>query len=373
MKSNKGLFVAWLAVLVVGVILGLFTAVNLFVQGHILFNTSDIVIWTLPLGVYVFLALTSSGLTLVAAIPLVFGIKAYEAAAKRLVFLAIATLVGGFTAIGLELGSLPHMIYIMLSPNFSSPIWWMGALYSVELVLLLAKFWRLHVDDWSSRFSKGLGIASFVCAVFAPLIIGAVFGITEARPTFFGSFMSSYCLAVAVVSGLAAFILYGMVYFNITEGDIPADEQPIFEGLSRIFSYAMGIALLFYVLNVAVKTATTFPDFGTKVHFQILLALVVPYVMMIIPSVRETTWGKTLASAIALVAILGMHMEILLAGQVRPVGPKAEGLGEFVTYAPSIWEWLVFLFALTIVMLLYTLGERYLALGSRTAHAAPPH
>jgi len=31
-------------------------------------------------------------------------------------------------SIGLELGSIFHMIYIMLSPNLSSPIWWMGAI-----------------------------------------------------------------------------------------------------------------------------------------------------------------------------------------------------------------------------------------------------
>ncbi|MBW2412397.1 MAG: polysulfide reductase NrfD, partial [Deltaproteobacteria bacterium] len=34
----------------------------------------------------------------------------------------------------------------------------------------------------------------------------------------------------------------------------------------------------------------------------------------------------------------------------------------FISYFPSIWEWLVFLLALAIMLLLYTLGERYLKL-----------
>ena len=369
MSSGKGLLTIWLGALTVGILLGLFTAVRLFTEGHVLFNTSDVVIWTLPLGAYVGLALTSSGLSMIAGIPLVFGVSEYEPVAKRLVFLAIATLAGAFVAIGLELGSLQHMFYLILSPNPSSPIWWMGTLYGVELVLLSLKFWRMHRGDAHSSLSKGLGVASFLCAVFAALILGAVFGITEARPTFFGSFMSAYCLVVAFVSGLAAYILYSMVYHQVITGGVPRAQTPFYNGLARMFAFSMGIALLFYVLSLAVKTATTFPDFGTEVHFQLLLALIVPYALMMIPSVRETTWGKTAASAIALLSILGMHMEVLLAGQVRPVGPKAEGLAEFVKYSPSIYEWLVLVFALSVILLLYTLGERYLSLNGQTEHA----
>ena len=65
-----------------------------------------------------------------------------------------------------------------------------------------------------------------------------------------------------------------------------------------------------------------------------------------------------------------MHMEILLAGQSHPVGPKAEQFPEFVRYFPSIWEWLVFVFALSVILLLYTLGERYLRLDA-TPEQAP--
>jgi molybdopterin-containing oxidoreductase family membrane subunit len=150
---------------------------------------------------------------------------------------------------------------------------------------------------------------------------------------------------------------------------VPRDQAVLYDDLCRIFTFAMGITLLFYVLGLAVKTTTTFPDFGTKVHFQLLLGLVIPYVLMLIPSVRQTIGGKTLASGIALLSILGMHMEVLLAGQIRPVGPKAEGLAEFVVYSPSIYEWLVLLFSLSVILLLYTLGERYLRLDGQTEPA----
>ncbi|RKZ05452.1 polysulfide reductase NrfD, partial [bacterium] len=129
MSAKKGLFSIWMAILGIIILIGLYTTYKLFTTGHVLFNTNDVIIWSLPLGVYIYLALASSGLTILAALPLVFGIRKYEPFAKRLVFLAIATLCGAFVSIGLELGNVFHMIYIMFSPNLSSPIWWMGAIY----------------------------------------------------------------------------------------------------------------------------------------------------------------------------------------------------------------------------------------------------
>ena len=186
MNGNRRLYPIWLGVLGVALLAGAIAGVFIFIQGHVLFNANDVLIWTLPLGVYIFLALSSSGLTLLSALPLVFGIKKYEPFAKRLVFLAIATLCGGFVSIGLELGSIFHMIYIMLSPNLSSPIWWMGAIYSAELAVLALKFWKRHTGDYDSSLSKLL-VWHLRAALIAALMIGSVFGLTESRATEFRS------------------------------------------------------------------------------------------------------------------------------------------------------------------------------------------
>jgi molybdopterin-containing oxidoreductase family membrane subunit len=97
-------------------------------------------------------------------------------------------------------------------------------------------------------------------------------------------------------------------------------------------------------------------------HTEVLIGLFLPFILMCIPSVRVSSNGKLLTSALVFLGTLAYHMEILLAGQSRPVGPKAEHYPEFISYFPSIWEWLVFMFALAVMLLLYTLGERYLKL-----------
>ena len=97
-------------------------------------------------------------------------------------------------------------------------------------------------------------------------------------------------------------------------------------------------------------------------HVEVLLGLFLPFVLLLSSSLRKSTGGKIVTSALVLVGTLMMHMEILLAGQSHPVGPKAEQYPEFMSYFPSIWEWLVFVLAVAVMLLLYTLGERYLKL-----------
>ena len=380
MNGNKSLYPIWLGVLGVALLAGAIAGVFIFIQGHVLFNANDVLIWTLPLGVYIFLALSSSGLTLLSALPLVFGIKKYEPFAKRLVFLAIATLCGGFVSIGLELGSIFHMIYIMLSPNLSSPIWWMGAIYSAELAVLALKFWKMHTGDYHSSLSKLLGTASFVLALIAPLMIGSVFGLTESRATYFGPVMSIYCLLMAVLSGTALFILYSMVVGRYTgPASGGGESKAMYDDFTMILTYAAGIVVAFTLLKIAIESSTTIPAFLVYHKFEhlfgsigvfgteVILGLFLPFVLLLVPSVRGSAGGRIFASALIFAGSLARHMEILLAGQSHPVGPKAEQFPQYVQYVPSVWELLVLVFALAVMLLLYTLGERYLKLNGASA------
>jgi molybdopterin-containing oxidoreductase family membrane subunit len=380
MTKSRGAYITWLGLIGVAIIAGLYAAFRLLTEGHYLFNANDVLMWSLPLGVYIYLALTSTGLTLLASLPLVFGVKKFEPLAKRLVFLAIATLIGGFASIGLELGDIFHMVYIMLSPNLSSPIWWMGFIYSVELAVLIIKFWRLHVGDWHSKFSKALGNISFVAAIVAPLMIGSVFGLTESRVTYFGPVMSIYCLMMAILSGTALCLFYNLVVVMSNGDGTSQTLQAIYDDITRIFTYVLGIVIVFTLVKMIIESATVIPDFLNyrqyaqifgginKLNTEVLLGLLLPFALMAIPSIRTGHTVRILASGLVLLGTLAMHMEILLAGQSRPIGPKAEQYPEYIQYYPSMYEWLVMLLAVAVALLLYTLGERYLDL-----KAAPEH
>ena len=123
----------------VGIVLYMLNA-----QGHAAFNTNnDGVSWGLPIATYVFFVLTSTGLTFVASLAMVFNLKGFYPVVKRVVWLAVATLLGGFACLAFELGHPFRMLWaIPLSFQVTSPMNWMGVFYSLYLLLLLLKFHR---------------------------------------------------------------------------------------------------------------------------------------------------------------------------------------------------------------------------------------
>jgi len=72
---------------------------------------------------------------------LVFGVTPYNLLAKRALFLAIITFLAGGLIMFLELGQPLRMINVLLSPNPSSPMWWIAVFYISYLILLLVVFY----------------------------------------------------------------------------------------------------------------------------------------------------------------------------------------------------------------------------------------
>ena len=151
------------------------------------------------------------------------------------------------------------------------------------------------------------------------------------------------------------------------------------DDFTRIFTYALGTIIVFTLVKIAIESATVIPDFLNyrqyaqafggigKFNTEVTLGLFLPFIMMVIPAIRSSFTSRLIAAGLTFVGTLAMHMEILLAGQSRPVGPKAEQYPEYISYFPSIYEWLVFAFAVAVMLLLYTLGERFLKLEAKPA------
>lgn len=178
----------WSSILTVAAFL--FVMYQLVFVGHSSFNTSsDGVNWGMAISTYVFFALISSGLTMIASLAMVFGFKQFYPVAKRCIFLAIITLASGFAVLALELGHPFRMLWAMpTGMQVMSPMFWMGVFYSIDLVLLFIKFYLLWQEDWDSPLSKFVGAASFVAVILASGMLGLVFGSMVMRPMWYGPF-----------------------------------------------------------------------------------------------------------------------------------------------------------------------------------------
>jgi len=359
----------WIGLLCMGILLGLWTTLRVYTVGFSLYAKTDVLVWTLPLSTYVFFSLTSAGLAFVSSIPVVFGIKRYEAFEKRAVYLEIAVLIGSFVCLILHLGSPLKVLYIFLSPNPSSPLWWLAVLYHVYFVILLSAFWRIH----TGKISKTLGVLIFLIAICTSTTLGWLMGMTDARPTLNASFFSVYFPLTGFGSGVAALLLFSMAYAHFSGREVTEDRSALYNEVGRLMGIITGMVLVVFLWRTISggisSTAVEYRAFKHMIgsipyNIELWLGLAVPTVLMLVPSIRAAVWGKVTASVLVLVGMFAGRLEFVLSGVVRPLGQMAEGRPEFVSYMPTIYEVFVALFGFSAMLLIYTLGERYLKLGA---------
>ena len=358
----------WYGLLVLGILLGLLTAYRVLIStGFVLYAKTDILVWTMPIAAYVFFSLTSSGLAFVSSIPVVFGIKRYQPLEKRIAFLEIAVLMAAFTCLLLHLGSPWNIIYYIMSPNLASPLWWLGMLYGLYLIVLLLSFRKMHKVGGS----KGLGVFTFIVAIATSTALGWLFGLPDARPVFSANFLAMYFPLTGFGSALAAVLLFSLSYHHFAKIPLSEGEKNLYDDLGKLFGVVMALTLVFFIWRTIVggasATAVEFAGFRHMLssgwyHLALWVGLVIPLVLIAMPAVRNATWGKISSSVLFLVGMFAGRLEMVLSGLVMPTGPKAEGQPPFVSYWPTIWEVFVFVFALSVMLLIYTLGERKLKL-----------
>ncbi len=357
----------WIGLLGLGILLGLWTTFKVYSDGFTLYAKTDVLVWTLPLSTYIFFSLTSAGLAFVSSFPVVFGIKRYEVIEKRTVYLEIAVLLGSFVCLLLHLGAPLNVVYILLSPNPASPLWWLAILYGAYFVLLLSAFWRIHIGS----ISKTLGMLIFIIAIFTSTTLGWLLGMTDARPALNASFFSFYFPLTGLASGMAALLLFTMVYYRLANQSLSTEREALFNEFARLMGIVAGvIGVLFLWRTISGGISSTAVEYQAFKHMigsipyniEFWLGLVAPTVLMLVPKIRATIGGKMTASTLLLVGMFAGRLEFVLSGVVRPLGQMAEGRPQIVSYLPTVYEVFVALFGFSVMLLVYSLGERYLKL-----------
>jgi Ni/Fe-hydrogenase subunit HybB-like protein len=384
MGKSSTVHFGWFALLGTGVAAGIAAVIYVLSVGHLhAYNLTREVPWGILISTYVFFVVSSTGLCLVSSLGHVFGVRQFELIGKRAIILAILTLLTGFGTMAMELNHpIRMLIWVMLSPNLASPIWWMGTLYGIYLVLLCIEFYALMKGN--HRMAAMIGLLGFLAAVTAHSNLGAVFGLLEARPFWHGSFLPIYFILSAMVSGGA--LLAMIVYFNNTfRGQvIPENEHTFMQALGKLQALLLGILIFFVIWKIipglygkppgkfeATMAVLTGPLAINFWLFEVLIGLAIPFVILIRPETR-TTFGVMTAGLLSTVGIFFMRYDLVVAGQLVPMRlDKGENGAVLLHYIPSVAEITIVTGAICLCVLLYVIAERKLDLGgSRTAYEA---
>jgi molybdopterin-containing oxidoreductase family membrane subunit len=348
----------------------------LMLEGHAAFNTSSDMAWGAPIAFYLFFLLTSSGLSVIASLDTVFGIRVFHPIAKRAVFLSIICLIAGFSVLALEIGRPFRMIWSLpLGMQVRSPMFWMGVLYSIDLVLLFVKFWLLHRKDWHSRLSHLVAVVSFVVCILAPGTLGLVFGMMAMRPAWYSNIMPMYFILTGFTSAVA-FLLFFTSLLPRDQQDEPVkglfDEvlpRLFFVSLLAVIGMRFGQIVTGLWSNVEGLEAAWLQLHSPLFWIEIVAGLLFPTLLMAFQPVRRLAVVQFLAAASFMVGIFCARVEFLIVGQRVPLF-RGHWAG-YVDYWPSTTEWMLVPAGIGFMLMLYGMGNWLLRLGDRPPeHAA---
>jgi len=384
LRRGKRLLQATLVAAGAGAVAGIVA----FARGHHVMGTTSEIPWGVLIASYVFFVATSTGLSLVGSLGHVFGVRLFEPLAKKASLLALATLLMGLVCIGTEL-ERPLLLVAMAitSPNPTSPIWWMGALYGIVTVVVALDLYYLLAEDHAK--AKAVGVVAVVAEIAANSNLGFVFGSNHARPFWHGPFMPVYFIVTSLVSGAALLLTAICVEDYFAHGRLRGGNAPLARGLARLLASLLAVMAFFTIWRILsgaqgghrhVSEATLAfvvgPMFTSFWFFEVFLMYLVPFAILRGP-MRERPAYLAAAGALPFAAMFVARLDFVYAGQMLSLRPVLGRAGEaiaysppfkgspagFLAYTPSIVEVLVVFGAMSGALLLYVAGLNVLRLG----------
>ncbi|WP_320035876.1 NrfD/PsrC family molybdoenzyme membrane anchor subunit [Halarcobacter sp.] len=343
-------------------------AVTYFIEGHHAYNVTREHPWGLIIGMYVFFVVSSTGLCIMSSIGHVFGVKEFEIIGKRAILGAILTICTGFLVIALEIGHPIRMIiYNVLTPGFTSAIWWMGTLYGAYLGFIIFEFIFLVREN--HKWSKIFGLGGLLVGLAAHSNLGAVFGFLVARPISNGVFFPIYFILSAMITGsYLLFLMYGFRY----KMDFPKEVEAMLVKLAKILGLLLAILMFFEIwrmftsiyggmpgrANVAEHILTS-PNFLVG---EVLLGMVIPFIV-ILASKGKNIKGMVWASILGMVGIFFMRYDLVHDTQLMPLQllkiREYQLPPTFIEYFPSFAEIAISIGGIGVCLLMYYFAEKF--------------
>lgn len=324
----------------------------------------------LLISTYIYFVVASTGLCLVSSIGHVFGFEKLMPIAKRSVYLSIVTILAGFLVIGLEIEHPFRMvIYNIVSPNFSSNIWWMGTLYGFALVFLTAEF--VYLIKGNHKNAAVAGLLGVVTEVAANSNLGGVFGMLHGREYWYGPYFSVYFVVSAMVTGCAFIIFFTFLSFKIKGEDMDDSTRASLEIVGKLAVLLLAvIALLTFWKTVTLSAGEIYRTEALKAlisgpyafnfwGLEVAGGIVIPVALLLLSGGKRVGLMFA-ASALMIFCIFFLRLDMVVVGQIVPLYLEL-GVNEYSrlhTYWPSVHEILVVLGGAGFCGLAFLLGEK---------------
>jgi molybdopterin-containing oxidoreductase family membrane subunit len=415
MKNNKGLYLAYWAVVLVMLAIGVVGLYWRLTAGHRLANYGQLIVWGLGVALYIYFIGLSAGAFLISALVYAFGVERFRPIARLALFTALISLLMALLNIWFDIGHMERFYEIYVRPNFLSMMAWMVWLYTAYFLLLVVELWfdaRQDLIGWANKpgltgaisrllalGSKDLSPASrardekvtrVLGSIGVPLAImfhggvGALFGVVSARPAWHSGLFPLIFLASALVSGGG---LLMAVYAFLAPDRGTLAHRSLVENLGKL---VLGLVLLdalftFAEYSIALYgsipgdvapliAAITGPFWYVFWIGQIGLGIVVPVVLLGWERTRRSPFWVGVAGLAIVLAFVGVRLNIV----IPPLSvPEIRGLVQAVpsprmntVYVPSAMEWFLSIGIIGLGMALFAIGYNLLPVQAQAVKEA---
>jgi len=334
------------------------------------YGTSREVPLAMLIATYAFFVIISTGLCMVSSIGHIFGVASFQPIAKRAVLLSVITICSGFLVIGLELENPFRLaIYLFLSPNFTSNIWWMGVLYSFEVVLLIIEFILLMLDR--HRASAVAGFLGIIFGIAAISNLGGVFAMLNGREFWYGSYLPIFFIASAVLMGSAAVVFFTVIAHWVRREPLGEAIRDSLAAVSRLAGLMLAVVIFLTVWRMVTLTVGGTHEFMVCKAFvsgafafnfwvyEVALGMIIPFILLVLTRGRSVGVSFVAAFLIIFCAFI-MRLDMVVAGQIVPMYWEL-GVKEYSrlnAYAPTWHEIFVVLGGVGLSGAAFLLGEK---------------
>ncbi|HIJ86220.1 MAG TPA: polysulfide reductase NrfD [Desulfuromonadales bacterium] len=349
-KQGKGGLIVYLAL--IGLVLGGFGFGSIFILGHgHTINTSSQVPWGLQISTYVYFALVSGGCIFTNFIGNMFFHEKYKPLASRVIFMGLITAIAGFASLASELGHVERMYMFMISPNPTSPMFWMSVWYTADISILLVEY----INIQRNKHSKAMLYTSFIIPVITYCSLGSLFGAVGTMPYYYSSLLPIYFLFSGFLSGNALCAIIA-AFQSKTSGNMRL-LKPFFR-MQKI-ALASVFVLTFCRIIIGLSSNLTGYEVFRETFFQNVIfgiggALVVPFIILMY---KRTFGGLVLSSLLVLLTQFMARLDLVVEGFRVPVF-RVYDMPERISYFPSVFEILVVLASVSLVALVYLISEK---------------
>ncbi len=384
-------FLAWLGLVGVFLLIGLAAAVQVFWKGLVVTNMSDSVPWGLWITLDLSAIALGAGAFMLSAIVYIFGLEQFRPILRLAVFVGFIGYTVALLSLVLDIGRPDRFYHPWIYWNVHSVLWeitWCITIYLTILVLEFApivteaKFfdrwpWIRSAAATLHKAAPAFALLGLGISLLHQSSLGATYGIVKSRPIWFKPSMPIMFIISAVAVGPALTMAVAIVLEWVTgKKAVPYN---VLRTIARFSGFGLLVygyiklwdfmATTYYGNTQAVAKSLLLLNQRTPYTFsvwvvEVLLGIVVPVILFLTPRFNRNSANLVLGAGLAVIGLIVNRWNVTVSGLFVPLeySPGTLYTLDPGNYFPNLIEWGVAIGLIGYILLMITLGARYLPL-----------